>query len=109
MNGKFHIRLVGGWCGNRMVIVQEHLSTLLSEKGYKIKIDQQSIWESYAPPQHVDLVLQLMPAFSADELKPPTLLVRQFLKDLDDQETLERVFEAVALHYHLLPNPAQAG
>lgn len=93
---KFHIRLVGGWCGNRMVMVRDHLSTLLTERGYAIKIDQQSIWENYAPPQHVDLVLQLMPAFSDDELEPPSLLVRPFLKDLDHPETLNQVYEAVA-------------
>ena len=106
--GKFHIRLVGGWCGNRMVMVQEHLDTLLIEKGYDVKIDRQSVWESYAPPQHADLILQLMPAFSPDELKPPSLLVHPFLKDLDHQETLERVFEAVALHYPKTSHPAKS-
>ncbi len=79
-----------------MVMVRDHLSTLLTERGYAIKIDQQSIWENYAPPQHVDLVLQLMPAFSDDELEPPSLLVRPFLKDLDHPETLNQVYEAVA-------------
>jgi len=106
--GKFHIRLVGGWCGNRLAMVQEHLDMLLAEKGYEIKIDQQSIWESYAPPQHADLVLQLMPAFSPDELKPPSLLVHQFVKDIDHQETLEQVFEAVAIHYPIISDSAQA-
>jgi len=106
--GKFHIRLVGGWCGNRLSMVQQHLHKLLTEKGYDIKIDQQSIWESYAPPQHADLVLQLMPAFSPDELKPPSLLVHQFVKDIDHKETLEQVFEAVATHYPIISDPAQA-
>ena len=107
--GKFHIRLVGGWCGNRMAIVREHLSKLLAEKGYQVKIDEQSIWESYAPPQHVDLVLQLMPAFQPEELIPPSLLVRAFVRDFDHPETLEKVLEAVKLHYHEEENPAQVG
>lgn len=106
--GKFHIRLVGGWCGNRMVMVQQNLDNLLAERGFDVKIDQQSVWESYAPPQHVDLVLQLMPAFSADELEPPSLLVHPFLKDIDHQETIEQVFEAVALHYPNTSNPAKS-
>jgi len=92
-----------------MYIVQEHLSKLLAEQGYDVKIDQQSIWENYAPPQHVDLVLQLMPAFTEEELEPPSLLVRPFLKTLDDPKTLDLVFEAVALHYPSIPDPAQAG
>ena len=101
--GKFHIRLVGGWCGNRMVMVRDNLTQLLTEKGYDVKIDQQSIWENYAPPQHADLVLQLMPAFSPEELQTPSLLVRQFLKDLNHVKTLEQVYEAVSKHY---PQPA---
>ena len=96
---KFHIRLVGGWCGNRMVMVRDHLDNLLTDRGYEVKIDQQSIWENYAPPQHVNLVLQLMPAFSEEELEPASLLVRPFLKDLDHPETLNRVYEAVAKLY----------
>ncbi len=107
--GKFHIRLVGGWCGNRMTMVREHLTQLLAEKGYQVKIDEQSIWESYAPPQHVDLVLQLMPAFSPEELTPPSLLVRSFVRDFDHPETLERVLEAVAEYYFEEESPAQVG
>jgi len=97
--GKFHIRLVGGWCGNRMVMVRDNLAQLLAERGYEVKIDQQSIWENYAPPQHTDLVLQLMPAFSHEELQPPSLMVRPFLKDLNHKETLEKVFDAVTEYY----------
>ncbi len=106
--GKFHIRLVGGWCGNRMVMVQQNLDNLLAERGYDVKIDQQSVWENYAPPQHVDLILQLMPAFSPDELQPPSLLVHPFLKDLNHRETLELVFEAVALYYPKTSDPSKS-
>jgi hypothetical protein len=111
---KIHIRLVGGWCGNRMVMVRDNLFQLLTEKGYEVKIDQQSIWENYAPPQHADLVLQLMPAFSPEELQTHSLLVRPFIKDLDHGETLEQVFEAVSKYYpqinnQAVPIAAQAG
>jgi galactitol-specific phosphotransferase system IIB component len=106
--GKFHIRLVGGWCGNRMVMVRDQLDNLLTQKGYDVKIDQQSVWESYAPPQHANLVLQLMPAFSPDELKPPSLLVHPFLKDLDHQQTLDQVCDAVAQYYPESSQPAKA-
>lgn len=111
--GKFHIRLVGGWCGNRMVMVRDQLENLLTEKGYQVKIDQQSVWESYAPPQHADLVLQLMPAFSQEELIPPSLMVHPFLKDIDHQETLDQIYNAVAQYYprsiQTTPEAGQAG
>jgi len=97
--GKFHIRLIGGWCGNRMIMVRDHLTELLAKHGFDVKIDQQSIWENYAPPQHVDLILQLMPAFSEDELDPPSFLVRPFLKDLDHPESIGLVLDAVSKHY----------
>ena len=112
--GKFHIRLVGGWCGNRMVMVRDNLTQLLEEKGYEVKIDQQSIWENYAPPQYADLILQLIPAFSPEELKTPSLLVRPFLKDLNHGETLEQVLEIVVKIYprsvnHTNPVTIQSG
>jgi len=97
--GKFHIRIVGGWCGNRMFMVKDHLSDLLTIRGYDVKIDQQSIWENYAPPNHADIVLQLIPAFSPDELNCPCLNIRPFLKDLSHQETLESIFKTLEEHY----------
>jgi hypothetical protein len=96
---KFHIRIVGGWCGNRMVMIRDNLAELLAERGYDVKLDQQSIWENSSPPLHVDMVLQLISAFSPEELNCPSLNIRPFLKDLNYQETLENIFEAVEEHY----------
>lgn len=96
---KFHIRIVGGWCGNRMVMIRDNLSELLADRGYQVKLDQQSIWENSAPPLHVDMVLQLISAFGLDELNCPSLNIRPFLKDLDHQETLDNIFKAVEEHY----------
>lgn len=96
---KFHIRIVGGWCGNRMVMIRDNLTELLADRGYQIKLDQQSIWENSAPPLHVDMVLQLISAFSPDELNCPSLNIRPFLKDLDHHETLANIFRAVEEHY----------
>ena len=96
---KFHIRIVGGWCGNRMVIVRDHLHQLLEEKGYSVKIDNQSIWENSSPPEHADLVFQLIPAFQPEELTCPSLHIRPMLKDLNHPGTLENVFQIVAEYY----------
>ncbi len=96
---KFHIRIVNGWCGNRMVIVRDHLAQLLEGRGYQVKLDNQSIWENSSPPDRVDLVFQLIPAFQPDELTCPSISIRPLLKDLDHPETLEKVFQIVASTY----------
>lgn len=82
-----------------MVIVRDHLHALLEARGYAVKIDNQSIWENSSPPEHVDLVFQLIPAFTPSELTCPSLHIRPLLKDLDDQETLENVYRIVEEYY----------
>lgn len=99
---KFHIKIVNGWCGNRMVIVRDHLLALLVARGYDhLKIDHQSIWENSSAPVNVDLVFQLIPAFQPEELSCPTISIRPLLNDLNDPETLENVFASVQEHYSL--------
>jgi hypothetical protein len=82
-----------------MVIVRDHLANLLEELGYNVKIDNQSIWENSSPPDHVDLVFQLIPAFKPEELSCPSIHIRPLLKDLNDPETLENVFRIVKEYY----------
>ena len=101
---KFHIRIIGGWCGNRMVMIRDFLAEMFEVQGYDIKLDQQSIWENNAPPTLVDLVLQLIPAFSSEELNCPSLNIRPFLKDLQHQETLDAIDQTVKEYY---PVPAE--
>jgi hypothetical protein len=96
---KFHIRIINGWCGNRMVIVRDYLADLLTQRNFDVKIDNQSIWENSSAPEHVDLVFQLIQAFSPDELSCPSLPIRPLLKDLNHQETIEQVLKIVEEHY----------
>ena len=96
---KFYIRIINGWCGNRMIIVRDHLAKLLEERKFVVKIDNQSIWENSSPPEHVDMIFQLIPAFSQEELSCPSIHIRPLLKDLNDQETLDNVFKIVEEHY----------
>ena len=96
---KFHVRIINGWCGNRMVIIRDHLAGLFESEGYKIKLDNQSIWENSSAPTHVDLVFQLIPAFTEDELNCPSISIRPLLKDLNDPGTLERVFGILEQYY----------
>lgn len=86
-----------------MVIVRDHLNALLEARGYKFKLDNQSIWENNAPPVNVDLVLQLIPAFSPEELPCPSVPIRPLLKDINHSETLENIFQAMKDYY---PEPA---
>lgn len=103
---KFHIRIIAGWCGNQMLIVGDHLEASMKDRGYEFKLDYQSIWENNAPPMHVDLVFQLIPAFSPEELRCPSVPIRPLLKDLNHAETMENVFRALEQFYpapvHLL-------
>jgi hypothetical protein len=78
-----------------MVIVRDHLAALLESMGYQVRIDNQSIWENSAPPQHADLVFQLIPAFSPDEMPCPSISIRTLLRDLNDPETIGRVLAIV--------------
>lgn len=103
---KFRIRIVGGWCGNRMVMIRDHLAQLLLDRGYQVKIDQQSIWENSAPPQYVDLVLQLFSAFSEDELPCPNVNIRPFAQDIDHRETMANILNALEALYPADGNPA---
>jgi hypothetical protein len=96
---KFHIRIINGWCGNQMVIIRDHLVKFLADRNYIVKIDNQSIWENSSPPNHVDLVFQLLPAFNSEELSCPSLPIRKLLKDFDHQETLENVLRIVEENY----------
>jgi len=93
---KAHIRIVGGWCGNRMAMIQEYLGSLLPARGYSARVDFQSIWESQAVCPTADLILQLIPAFSKDEVHCPLLDIRPMLRDLEHAQTVELILNAVA-------------
>jgi hypothetical protein len=96
---RFHVRVIGGWCGNRLLIVHEHLSEAIRAAGYDCRITHQSVWETYSLPPDVDLILQLMPAFKQSEAGCPVVTVKPLLLDLDDPVTMGRVFEALEQAY----------
>ncbi len=106
--GGFHIRIVGGWCGNRMVIVRDHLIELLNARGYHARVDHQSIWESRAVCPTANLILQLMPAFSEDEVHCPLLNIRMLLKDLNDPETITQILQTLESIYPQTVSSLQA-
>lgn len=96
---KYHVRIVAGWCGNRVIMIENNLSRLFAEKGYDIKLDHQSVWDNPSPPQYADLVLQLIPAFNDEELNGLSVAVRPFVRDIDDEATLKKIFEVLERDY----------
>ena len=96
---KYHIRIIGGWCGNRMVMVQNYLSELLSDCGYQVKVTHQSVWETYTLPPSANLLLQLLPAFKPEDTPCPIVNIKPFIRDLDDIKTLEAIIETIEIDY----------
>ena len=88
---RFHVRVVGGWCGNRIMQVADYMRELFEQEGWPCRVTHQSIWETYALPPQVDLILQLMPAFTEEEAGCPVILIRPMIRDLDHGPTLEQV------------------
>ena len=61
----YRVSVIGGWCGNRLYIVADHLTDKFEEAGLACRVKSHSVWENYSfPPASSDLVLQLLPAFT---------------------------------------------
>ena len=92
---RFHVRVIGGNCGHKMIVVADHIQEVLARSGFECKVSTQSIWETMSMPPAVDLILQLLPAFSQDEGECPILYIKPLLADLDDPETWEVIFTTI--------------
>jgi len=90
---RYHVRVVGGWCGNRIVMVADYLAELFAEKGYDCQVTHQSIWETYSLPPSVDLILQLMPAFTEGEASCPVINIKLLIHDLDHPPTINKILD----------------
>lgn len=96
MMKQFHVRVIGGSCGNKMILVADHIREWLAMQGYACKVTSQSVWESFSMPPAVDLILQLLPAYTQDESDCPVLYIKPLLTDLDHPETLEKILALVS-------------
>ena len=95
----YRVCVVGGWCGNRMVMVAEHLQEVLAQAGYSCRVTTHSVWENYTVPPAANLVLQLLPAFTAAEAGCPVITIKPLLVDLDHPTTLAKILEQVRSDY----------
>ncbi|MBM3123952.1 MAG: hypothetical protein FJZ87_02640 [Chloroflexi bacterium] len=95
----YKVCVIGGWCGNRMVMVADHLARKLAEAGYPCSIRTFNAWENYTQPPAADLILQLLPAFTQAETGCLVLNVRPLLADIDDSKTIAKILEQVRADY----------
>lgn len=101
---RYHIRVIGGWCGNRIVMVADYLVELFAERGYDCQVTHQSIWETYSLPPSVDLILQLMPAFTAAEAGCPVINIKPLIRDLDHPPTINGILDFLQWQFALPPD-----
>ena len=108
---RYHIRVIGGWCGNRIVMVADYLTELFEKKGYDCRVTHQSIWETYSLPPSVDLILQLMPAFTEAQAGCPVINIKPLTLDLDHSPTINRILDVLQQQFAALPDqdPSEAG
>lgn len=105
----YRVSVIGGWCGNRLYIVADHLSDKFEEAGLECRVKSHSVWENYSfPPASSDLVLQLLPAFTAADTGCPVINIKPLLRDLDDPDTMEKIFTQVRADLAQLNAPARA-
>ncbi|MCZ7552530.1 MAG: hypothetical protein B6D39_06600 [Anaerolineae bacterium UTCFX2] len=97
----YHVCVVGGWCGNRMVMVAEYLTERLSAAGYPCHVTTHSVWDNFNQPPAANLILQLLPAFTESEVECPVLTIKLLLADINHAETIERILRQVRADYHL--------
>jgi hypothetical protein len=88
---KFHVRVVGGTCGGAMYVISDFLGEFLAQRGYECRITQQDICVSRVVPPGVDLLLEVVPTFSAEEAGCPIISARPMLLNLRDEATLQKV------------------
>lgn len=96
---RYHVCVVGGWCGNRMVMVAEHLETKLSDAGFPSRVTTHSVWDNFSQPPKANLILQLLPAFKETEVGCPVLTVKPLLADVNHPETIEKILGQVRADY----------
>lgn len=92
----YRIFVVGGWCGNLMFIVADHLRGVIENSGYSVQLKTHSVWDNYSQPPRCHLILQLLPAFSEDDVDCPVINIRRLLVERDHTETIQKIISQIA-------------
>jgi len=91
----YRICVIGGWCGNRLYIVAEHVREVLAQAGLTCQVVTHSVWENYSQPPASQLILQLLPAYTPEEAGCPVINIRPLLADLDHPVTIQTILDHV--------------
>jgi len=84
-----------------MIMVAEHLASMLNNYGYSCKVTHHSVWENYSQPPSADLVLQLLPAYTEAETQCPVINIKPLLVDLDHPLTIDNILNHMQANYSL--------
>ena len=84
-------------------MVADYLAELLAERGYDCQVTHQSIWETYYLPPSVDLILQLMPAFTEAEAGCPVINIKPLIRDLDHPPTISKILDFLRQRFAASP------
>lgn len=95
-SNNYKIFVIGGWCGNLLFIVADHLRNVIMSAGYSVQLKTHSVWENYTQPPSCQLILQLLPAFSEEEVDCPVINIRRLLVERDHAETIQKVLSQIA-------------
>lgn len=96
---KYRISVIGGWCGNRLIMVAEHIDQVLQDSGFSCQVKHHSVWENYTQPPSSDLVLQLLPAYTEEETNCPVINIKPLLADLDHPLTIDNILNHMQANY----------
>ncbi|MFZ1043048.1 MAG: hypothetical protein WCA79_19565 [Anaerolineales bacterium] len=102
----YRICVIGGHCGVRMIVVAEHLQELLHDAGYICEVTHQSLWDHPTPPYAVNLVLELLPAFTEAEVGCPVINIKPLLRDLDHPQIIDQVLQHVQANFPRVSAPS---
>ncbi len=91
----YKIVVVGGWCGNLLFIVANHVEETLRKAGFSFDLTTKNVWENYTEPPKCDLILQLMPAYSNKDTDSPVINIRRLLVERDHPETIEKIMHQI--------------
>lgn len=96
----YRVCVIGGWCGNRLYIVAEHLREVLAQAGFPCQVVTHSVWENLSQPPPSQLILQLLPAYTAEEAGCPVINIKPLLADLNHSGTIQKILDRLRIDFH---------
>lgn len=97
----YKVCVVGGHCSNRYMIVAEQLSTFFESRGISCQVFTHGVAGEYSFPPRSNLILQLLPAFTAEEAGCPVINIKPLIGDPAHPATLEKILNQMRADYVL--------